>query len=258
MQSRIGEQKKMDSILSARSILDKKNWLFFKICKDPSSPLDWKSSLDWYHSVLIDVVKPIVLNTPEIRVVLFGFYGPAPYATEGETYGKQIAPPTADTVFIKLRISVMKGTKRKVTSKFLRSFGNGRALVWDYELMTTYNVLNDLGGRFGNNLDSQTLEFVRYWDAACRYILSILTLPGNWVQNVDVWGMPHLVNNSLGAWLRPERDPVICPSCQAHMYMKTVPTSVAVGQPPVLQIQVPCFLFVCPSCPTQFLYSINI
>jgi len=252
------ESKKVDSILSARSILDKKSWLFFKIYKDPTSALDWKSSLDWYHNVLMDVIKPIVLNTPEIRVALFGFYGPVSYAAEGEAYERQITSPTTNTVFIRLRISVRKGGKKKVKNKFLMSLGSSRALVWDYELMTTYNVRNDLGGRFGSNLDSQTLEFVRYWDAACRYILSILTLPGNWVQNVDVWGMPHLVNNSLGAWLRPERDPVTCPNCQAHMYMKTVPTSVAVGQPPVLQIQVPCFLFVCPNCPTQFLNSINI
>ena len=43
----------------------------------------------------------------------------------------------------------------------------------------------------------------------------------NWALDIDVWGIPHLVNNSLGGWLRPERDPVPCPTCQTHMYMNT-------------------------------------
>jgi len=121
--------------------------------------------------------------------------------------------------------------------------------------MRTFHVRNDLGNRYGSNRDDQTLQFVRYWDAACRYILSILTFPGNWAQDVDVMGIPHLVNNSLGAWLRPERNPVPCPRCQTHMYMATARSQLS---PPVLTNQVPFVLFICPNCSQHDFFSINI
>lgn len=247
----------MDSILKLRSILNKRNWLFYKLYKDPTSSNDWKSNLDWYHQTLLNIVKPTVRNNPEIRVVFFGFYGPKAYDAERETYERQIDPPSADVVFIRLRVSVKRGRKRHVKNAFITSINENRNIVWDYESMVTYNVSSDLGGRFGSNLNDQTLEFVRYWDAACRYILSILAFPGNWTQNVDVWGIPHLVNNSLGAWLRPERDPIACPNCQRHMYMSTVPTSSTLNRPIGGQIQVPLFLFICPNCFHRTLISIN-
>ena len=122
--------------------------------------------------------------------------------------------------------------------------------------MRIYYVRNDLGSRYGSNLDDQTLQFVRYWDAACRYVLSILTLLGNWTQDVDVWGIPHLVNNSLGAWLRPERNPVLCPACQTHMYMAT---HCKFSHPTFMQIHgVPYCLFICPNCSQQSFVSFSI
>jgi len=248
----------MDSILKLRSILSRKNWLFYKLYKNPTSSNDWKSNLDWYHQILLNIVKPTVNNNPEIRVVFFGFYGPKAYDTEGETYERKIDPPSSNVDFIRLRVSVKRGRKRHVKSAFRISINQNRNIVWDYESMVTYNVSNDLGTRFGSSFDDQTLEFVRYWDAACRYILSILTFPGNWTQNVDVWGIPHVVNNSLGAWLRPERAPVLCPNCQTHMYMSTAITPVTLGQPITSQIRVPHFLFVCPNCSNQYLNSTNI
>jgi hypothetical protein len=123
--------------------------------------------------------------------------------------------------------------------------------------MVTWNVASDLGTRYGSNLANQTLGFMRYWDAACRYILSILAMPGNWKDDVDVWGVPHLVNNSMGAWLRPKGNPRICPNCQAHMYMSTTPGAV-IFPTSITEIGTPLFVFVCPRCQNVLPNAINI
>ena len=248
----------MDSILQEMNILKEKYWLFFKLYKNPDSPSDWKSNLDWYHQTLNNVIKPIVVGTPEIRVVFFGFYGPTTYSTEGETYERQIRQSRRsmnDLVYIQPRLSIKWGSKRNTRNALVTSINNNRHLVWDYEIMKTYHVRNDLGSRYGSNNDAQTLEFIRYWDAACRYILSILVLSGNWIHDVDVWGIPHLVNNSLGAWLRPERGPVPCPRCQTHMYMVT---SICSLSPPQQTNTIPYFLFACPNCRNQLCRPCNV
>lgn len=240
----------MDSILRANSILGEKNWLYFKLYRNPGAPSDWKSQLDWYHQTLINAVRPVILNTPEIRVVFFGLYGPTGYASENEIYERQISPPTNDLIFMRLRFSVFKGSKRRVRNAFLASIRRTGTLVWDYEVMRTFHVYRDLGNRYGSNNNAQTLQFIRYWDAACRYILSILALPGNWTRGVDVWGIPHLVNNSLGAWLRPERNPVPCPNCGTHAYMATrCKTSVNLN---VTTDKFPVCFFICPNCSREF------
>jgi hypothetical protein len=123
------------------------------------------------------------------------------------------------------------------------------------EVMQTYHVRNDIGSRYGSRNDSQTLKFIRYWDAACRYILTILDLNQNWNPDVDVWGIPHLINNSLGGWLRLERGPVICSNCNSHMYMATEATY----QPQNIQVNgFPYCIFVCPNCLTVTCRAFNI
>lgn len=245
----------MDSILTAKSILDERNWLFFKLYKDPSSASDWKSNLNWYHQTLFDVVKSVVLNTPQIRVVFFGFYGPQAYAVEEENYEQKITPPNTNVIFIRLRFSVKRGSKGRVKNALIASINRNSNLVWNYEVMKTYHVRNDLGDRYGSNLDAQTLQFFRYWDAACRYILSIVDVAKNWASDVDVWGVPHLVNNSLGAWLRPERGPVPCPSCQTHMYMST---HYKISQPISVQVDGFPYCLFCPNCSKMLFGSFNI
>jgi len=127
--------------------------------------------------------------------------------------------------------------------------------------MTTYHVRDDLGRRYGSRNDNQTLCFIRYWDSACRYILSILTLPGNWISGVDVWGIPHLVNNSLGAMLRLSGS--LCPYCHASLYLNTA-IAEARKMPPNLQAMlpyfqtIPVFLMLCPNCGEPWLASTNI
>lgn len=99
--------------------------------------------------------------------------------------------------------------------------------------------------------------FIRYWDAACRYILELIDDPGNWDANVDVWGIPHLVVNSLGAWLRVSE--AHCPNCDARMYMATwgeIPTELR-GQL-MNMTMIPISLFICPQCNAGALASTRI
>lgn len=246
----------MDTILTTFNILDETNWVFFKIYKDPKSSMRWKSNLDWFHKVLIDIVRPLVIAMSEIRAVFFGFYAGGYELERGEEYEKQITPLGTDVVYIRLRLSTDQNHKSDIKNAFVGAFDNNRTLVWDYETITTYHVRNDLGGRYGSGNDAQTLKFIRYWDSACRYILSILTLPGNWIRDVDVWGTPHLVNNSLGCWLRPNRSPIPCPVCHTSMYMSTF---FKLQSQISLQTNVlPVFLFVCPSCFKTVVKPINI
>ena len=247
----------MDSILSSNRLLDSKSWLFFKLYKNPQATNDWIHNLNWYHQTLINVVRPIINGNSQVASVFFGLYGPQPYDTEDEKYQKALTPPASDLIFIRLRIATSKGNKNSVKNAFLASFAQNTNLIWNYETMVTWNVTNDLGTRYGSNLGNQTLGFIRYWDAACRYILSILDMPGNWKGDVDVWGIPHLVNNSLGAWLRPKGNSRICPNCRAEMYMSTCMLNATLPAP-LLQTGLPLFIFACPRCGHTLANAINI
>jgi hypothetical protein len=80
-----------------------------------------------------------------------------------EEYKKQITPPSAHVTYIRLRLSVALEHQAEVERKLVDSIGAHSGLVWEFEVMRTYRVRNDLGNRFGSNDDSQTLRFVRYW-----------------------------------------------------------------------------------------------
>lgn len=248
----------LDSLLRSNRVLKSNSWVYFRLYKNPQSENNWKNNLDWYHQTLISVVRPVVNSNMNIAAIFFGFYGPQAYGTpEGETYKKTIENPGSDLVFIRLRLAVKTGKKNNVKNAIVASIESNRNLVWDYEMMITYNVVGDLGDRFGSNLNDQTLRFIRYWDASCRFILSVLEMPGNWKNDLDVWGIPHLTNNSLGAWLRPERGPVSCPNCQSHMYMRTSPCLIHLPTP-TQELQIPQFVFICPLCGNQIACSSNI
>lgn len=246
----------MDSLLVTPEVLNHRNWIYFKIYKNPTSHTDFMSILNWYHQVLIEIVRPLIINNNRIRAVFFGIYGPSEYEfSRREEYERRIEPPDTNVVYIRLRLSVEQNTKNDVKNEFINEFQNNGNLVWNYETMVTFDVRHDLGRRYGSNDDIQTLQFIRYWDAACRYILSIVTLPGNWIPNVDVWGIPHLVNNSLGSLLRPRGGRFYCPKCSNPMYMFTMlinlQNNVSIGCSP-------SFVFICPNCGYQDLRCINI
>jgi hypothetical protein len=242
-------------VMVSTNVLSHQNWLYLRIYRASALPADWKSILDWYHEILINVVKPLVLNNPEVRVALFGLYGPEAYQRENERYSRSITPPPNNVLFIRLRISPRIGSKKKVNQALMAILNQNVNRIQDYEVMQTYHVRNDLGSRYGSEVDYQTQLFIDYWNAACRYVLEILDLNHNWKPDVDVWGIPHLLNNSLGCWLRPERGPVTCPTCQSHMYMATWCPITARN----MQVDgFPFSLFVCPNCLRQVVKAFNI
>ena len=247
----------MDPLLDSREILNDKNWLYFKLYKDPASDIDWQNNLNWYHQTLITVVRPIVSANQMVNVVFFGVYGQDHYDDEDEDYEKQIEIETTNFVFIRLRLHVNPANKEQLKKEILKVIQENRNLIWDFEVMNSFHVMNDLGSRFGNNENNQTAMYVRFWDAGCRYILSILEMPGNWKKDVDIWGIPHLINNSLGAWLRQERGPRVCPQCGEHMYMNTTPIPFQFSAP-INEIPLPSFAFICPKCRYCLAASSNI
>ena len=245
-----------------KEILLSENWLYFRLYRNPNEDLSW--NLDWYHDVLRKVVRPFVESTEEVGVIFFGIYGPRPYALENQDkYERVITPPKSNVVFIRLRAYVSSDSKKAVRNKLIAIIESRRDLVWDYEILKRYKVRDDLGGRYGQRSDGfidndRTLRFIRYWDSGCRYILSILAERGNWEPNVDVWGIPHLINNSLGGWLRPPSAK--CPKCGGLMYMATSRVPIPSSILPALSSlkHVPIFLFICPECNRMMIGSVNI
>jgi hypothetical protein len=251
----------VSDMTDTNEILLSENWLQSKLYRNPNAPA-W--NLDWYHDVLRDVVRPFVLSTEEVQAVFFGIYGPTPYELENEDeYERKIAPPKSKVVFIRLRAYVGSDNKKTVRNKLMEMMDSHRNLVWDYEIFKEYRVRDDLGGRYGRRSDgsiddNRTLLFIRYWDSGCRYILSILGDKGNWESNVDVWGIPHLINNSLGSWLRPPGAK--CKKCGNLMYMATSVAPVFSSLLPQLSSlgHLPIFLFVCPNCKEETIRISNI
>jgi len=246
----------------SKKILLSENWLYFKLYRNPDGDLTW--NLNWYHDVLRKVVRPFVESTEEVGAVFFGIYGPTRYALENkDMYERVITPPNSNVVFVRLRAYVSSDNKKTVGDKLIAAIESQRDLVWDYEILKEYKVRDDLGGRYGRRSDgsiddNRTLRFINYWDSGCRYILSILTDKGNWEPNVDVWGVPHLINNSLGGLLRPPNAK--CPKCGSLMYMatsiSTIPSSLLSALSSLRRV--PIFLFVCPECGTPTIRPTNI
>lgn len=245
----------VDRVLTRPDILRENNWIHFKLYKIPSTTIHWKTALDWYHEVLITIVKPLVENNDTVRVVLFGIYV-SDYGVDQEEYKKQISPPSAHVTYIRLRLSVAPEHQAEVERKLVDSIGVNSNLVWEYEVMRTYHVRNDLGNRFGSNDDAQTLRFVRYWDAACRYIMSILTPQTNWRSDVDVRGILHMVTNSLGSTLRVSSS-ASCPACRnGVMFLET---QILTGQQVTVSLSsLPLFFVRCGTCNHQEILPCNV
>jgi hypothetical protein len=242
-------------------ILKARNWLYLKLYRKCESNDIWKSQLDWYHNVLRELVKPWVTSNADIVFVFFGIYGPEKYDVEPVEYEKRINPqPEGIFNYIRLRAYVPEN-KDSVKKALVDAIEAHGGLVWEHEVLK-YQVRDDLGNRYGRLNDGsidthRTVMFIRYWDAACRYILEILTSPGNWDSNVDVWGIPHLVNNSLGAWLRV--SDARCPSCSASMYMATWARIPRERLPQLATFaNAPICLFACPQCLSAILAPENI
>jgi hypothetical protein len=241
-----------------RSLFDgiwlKENWIQFKLYDDPAISRDWKSNLGWYHSTLRAIRSTI--ETHDVVMVLFTTYGPQAYEGFEREIAERSLPniPDSDVSFVKLRLFPLAGSRRSVAEACSRRFDTMEGL-WDYETLREYDALGDLGNRYGrdrNGVISQetTLRFIRYWDSGCRYILSIMSESGSWEEDVDVWGIPHLINNALGASLRID---VRC-ACGGRLCIATFPAQIS----PTQMTNTPLFLSCCLNCGRQSLLSTNI
>ena len=107
--SSIGRLRQKDS--AVEPILIGENWLHFKLYRaveEKDRPGEWKTILDWYHSVLKGIVA-VFIESRQIASVFFGIYGPEPYSLEGskDEYERLIAPPPCDVAYIRLHICVL-------------------------------------------------------------------------------------------------------------------------------------------------------
>ena len=237
----------------------KENWIQFKLYDDPSIERNWKGHLNWYHTMLRSL-RPIIENEQDILISFFTVYGPQHYdAFERVIAEKSLPnPPDRNVRFIKLRIFPLLGRREQVRGSLEERFDACRGL-WDYETLREYDVTEDLGNRYGRNENGtvdhdRTLRFMKYWDAGCRYILSVIAESGTWQNNVDVWGIPHLINNALGGWLRVPNGKCDCGGdlCIGTSYFQNAtPVTMSVTS-------VPLFLTGCSSCDRMTLRSINI
>lgn len=242
-------------------ILETENWLYFKLYRKYVDGDSWKTPLDWYHNVVRDVVKPWVNSNVEVRFVFFGIYGPEDYRAEPVDYQRRASSHSEGRFnYVRLRANITENMD-SVKNSLAAAIQANTALIFDYEILE-YRVRDDLGNRYGRLNDGtiddhRTVMFIRYWDAACRYIMEVLTSPGNWDNNVDVWGVPHLVNNSLGAWLRISN--ANCPRCSTSMYLATWQEIPQQLRPQLAAIlNAPVCLLVCPQCSSAIMAPMNI
>lgn len=234
----------------------KENWIQFKLYDDPEINRDWRSFLLWYHTTL-RTLRPIVEFEQGVVLTLFTTYGPQDYENSERAIAERSLPniPNGKVCFIRLRIFPLSGLRNRIKDAFEKEFNTLRGL-WNYETFTEYDVLGDLGNRYGRDGTGiinreNTLRFMRYWDAGCRYVLSIMSESGTWEDNVDVWGIPHLINNALGGWLRL---PSAKCTCGGKLYITTSYVEIKIAS----ATAVPLFLSCCSKCENRSLVSTNI
>ena len=207
------------------SLLEPKSWIQLKVFMNLDREANWRMKLNCYYGIL-SLLRPIFTNRQVIDAFFFSQYGPEDYTPESEMlYLKRVlALPTNKISYIRIRIHPPEGKHADVIDSVSRLLTN-QILVWDFEMLNEYDMRGDLGNRYGrkddNTIDDEaTINFVKYWDAGCRYILSVLNDSNDFMQNVDVWGIPHLINNAVGSYLRL---PGKCKKCKGRLWLMTNP-----------------------------------
>lgn len=236
------------------SILESRSWLQLKVFMNLPDETNWKERLNCYFGIL-SFLRPILTNKQLIDTFFFSQYGPEDYALEPETiYEKKLQVlPTNKISYIRIRIHPMEEKRIVVIDSVTRSLTD-QALVLGFEILNKYDARGDLGYRYGKRDDDTiddeaTINFIKYWDSGCRYILSVLNDSREFRRNVDVWGIPHLLNNAIGSFLRL---PSYCPRCGGRLWLLTTPieiSEVSIKKAPVFPIYCQdCeLMMVCPS-----------
>ena len=229
------------------SLLEPTSWIQLKVFMNLDGDANWREKLNCYYGIL-SLLRPILTNRQLIDVFFFTQYGPKDYTPERkELYLKRLpVSPTNKISYIKLRIHPIDGKRADVIDLFSSTFTD-QALVWNFEILKEYDTRGDLGDRYGrkddNTIDDEaTINFVKYWDAGCRYILSVLNDSNDFMQNVDVWGIPHLINNAVGSCLRL---PGKCKKCKGRLWLMTNPIEI---EREIKTNTFPLFLAICQDC----------
>lgn len=239
------------------SLLEPKSWIQLKVFMNLDRASNWREKLNCYYGIL-SLLRPILTNRQLIDAFFFSQYGLEDYTPESEIlYIKRVlAMPTNKISYIRIRIHPIDGKRADVIDSVSKLLTN-QTLVWDFEILNEYDTRGDLGNRYGrkddNTIDDEaTINFVKYWDAGCRYILSVLNDSNDFKQNVDVWGIPHLINNAVGSYLRLSEK---CPKCQGRLWLMTYPTEI---EREIKIKKVPLFLLICQDCDFNIVGSTNI
>lgn len=240
------------------SLLESNSWLELRIIMKLEGNVTWKTKLTVYHQTLLALI-PILNDRELIDVFFFTQYGPCEYTQNEPTanYIRKIQEPISHKVsYIKIRVHPLEEHREELTRQ-ITSLLESQDQVIDFEILGEYNVMSDLGHRYGrrdNGVidDEATINFVRYWDAGCRYLLSVITGPSGFSQNVDIWGVPHLIYNAIGSYLRISE---MCPRCGGRQWLVTdqieIPENIPFNH-------LPAFLILCQNCDYSNIISTNI
>ena len=197
------------------------NWLSFNIFFPPKIfEEEIPKSNKFYFGFLKNTLKPFIESKKEeIKYLFFSQYiSQKPIDKiiinkfNIEDWNKELKKLQTRTVsglgdniyFIRLRFYINRNRDNTIT-EFINKLDNLDTIL-GYQLVE-YDVSKDLGKRYsnhsgilGNSIELKRLTlFIEYWNAICRYILSIITddyyLDS---KNVDITGILHLGFNSLG------------------------------------------------------------
>lgn len=203
------------------NITEQSNWLSFNIFFPPKTLLDEiPKNNKCYFEFLKDNLKPFIESKmDEIKYLFFSHYitqKPIDKIIINnfniEDWFKELHKLPANIVtqlgnnirYVRLRLYINRNREIIIT-EFINILDNLNSIL-GYQLVE-YDVSNDLGKRYSNHSDNldESIElkrltlFIEYWNAICRYILSIIT--DDYFldfRNVDITGILHLGFNSLG------------------------------------------------------------
>ena len=202
-----------------------------------------------YHGISL-LVKLVLEDRRLLESFFFSQYGPENYVEEDSSrYIRRIDTlPNQAISYIRLRISPVSGNRDNAVQSLTTILLQNRALVLGFEILSSYDPVTDLGNRYGKRDDGTvddlaTVDFIRYWEAGCRFILSALNQMPGFRKNVDVWGIPHLINNAIGSLLRMQNQN--CPKCKSPMWILTWPISIQMSAPPSSLPLFPCLCIEC-------------
>ena len=222
------------------------NWLSFNIYYTPDTLIGGITKYQkWYFRFLRDILKPFLLNYK--NNVIYVYFGDYFYQKpvnkiiinefdfsnwidrfdnlkrENLLSPDEINQFQEGIRYIRLRLFINSNQRDSIIKNFIEQIEDIEYIL-GFELVK-YDVISDLGRRFSSkkeewnhSLDKlERLEyFIKYWDAVCRYILTIITNDYYLdFENVEIGSILHLGFHSLGSNLPIQK----CQNCGGILYL---------------------------------------